>query len=317
MKVLIPQDIMETGKAYLRERGYDVVMGSGFDEETLKRDVADADAVIVRAALFNPAVIDAGKKLKVLARYGVGYENVDIAHAEKKGIYVTLAKNCNHYSVAEHAMMMILALAKSLVYLDRECRKGGWNLRTTQPVYEVRNKTLGIAGVGAIGQHAAKIAHDGFGMNVIAFDPYADATKLPSYITMVGSLEQLLREADAITLHTPSTPETRNMINAKTLKMMKPSAYLVNTGRGGIINEDELYDALKNKVIAGAGLDVFAQEPVNLDNKLLTLDNFILSPHNAGVTVEAADAMSLSCAEAVDDVLSGRKPKYPINNPAV
>ncbi len=315
MKVLIPQDIREAGKTYLRERGYDVVLGSGFDEETLKREIADADAVIMRTALYPESVIAAGAKLKILARYGVGLDNVDVAAAERRGIYVTVAKNCNMYSVAEHAIMMLLTLARSQVYIDRESRKGGWGLRNTFPIFEVRGKTIGIVGLGAIGQNTAKIAHDGFGMRVLGFDPYADPAKCPPYVTLVKTVEELLRQSDAVSLHIPYTPETRYMINAATLKMMKPSAYLINCGRGGIVNEEDLYEALKNKVIAGAGLDVFEREPVDTANRLLTLDNFTISPHNAGLTVEAADAMSLSAAQAVDDVLRGREPKYPVNAP--
>lgn len=314
MKVLIPQDIREAGKNYLKERGYTVVIGSGFDAATIKREIADADAVIMRTALYTADVIAAGKKLKVMARYGVGLDNVDVAAAEKQGVYVTVAKNCNLYSVAEHAIMLMLTLARSQVYVDRESRKGAWGLRNSHSIFEMRGKTLGIVGLGAIGQQTARMAHNGLEMTIVGFDPYADASKLPAYITLVG-FEELLKTADVISLHIPYTPETRYMFNAATLKMMKPSAYLINCGRGGIVNEDDLYAALKNNTIAGAGLDVFEQEPVDLSNKLLTLDNFTISPHNAGLTVEAADAMAVSAAQAVDDVLHGREPMYPVNNP--
>ena len=316
MKVLIPQDIREAGKIYLKERGYDVVLGSGFDEETLKREIADADAVIMRTALYTESVIATGKKLKIMARYGVGLDNVDIPAAEKRGIYVTSAKNCNMYSVAEHAIMLMLTLARSQVYIDNETRKGGWNLRNSVSIFEMKGKTIGIIGIGSIGTHTAKIAHDGFDMNVVAYDPYADKAKLPAYVTLLKTAEDLFRTADVICLHIPYTPETHHMINTATLKMMKPSAYVINCGRGGIVNEEELYEALRDKVIAGAALDVFEQEPMDISNKLLTLSNFVVTPHNAGLTEEASDAMALSCAQAVDDVLNGRRPMYPVNNPA-
>ena len=153
-------------------------------------------------------------------------------------------------------------------------------------------------------------------MNIIGFDAYADPSKLPEYIKIV-SLKEVFEQADAVSLHVPSTPETRNMVNREVLKKMKTTAYVINCARGGIVNEDDLYEALLNKEIAGAAMDVFNEEPAKSDNKLFLLPNFIASPHNAGLTHEASDGMAMSCAIAIDDVLSGRKPLYPINDPNV
>lgn len=317
-KILIPQDITECGKEYLREQGYEVVVGSGFDSETIKREGADADAIIMRTALYSGDVIRACKNCKIFARYGVGLDNVDIPAATEIGAYVTIAKNANQVSVAEHTVTMVLALAKRLEHLDikqRENASENYGLRNKLPTQELSGKTVAIIGLGMIGCEVARQLHFGFGMNVIGYDAYADPAKLPDYIQTVP-LDECFRCGDVISLHVPATPETMNMVNKSTFAMMKPSSILVNCARGGIVNEDDLYDALKEEKIFGAGLDVFVDEPPKNDNKLFELNNFIGSPHNAGMTNESRDNMSMSCAHAVDDVLRGKRPRYPVNKPA-
>jgi D-3-phosphoglycerate dehydrogenase len=316
-RVLIPQDINEYGKKFLRDKGYEVFAGSGFDAATIKKEIVDCDAVIARTAPYSADVIAAGKKLRIIARYGVGTDNIDAAAAEKQGVYVTISKNCNSISVAEHTIALLLAIAKNISYGDTSIRKGRWEFRNVLLGVELRGKVLGIIGLGAIGNEVARIAHEGFKMEIIGYDAYANTSQLASCIQTVPSVEDILKQADAITLHVPHTPETANMINKNSFRIMKKTAYLINAARGGIVNEEDLYDALKNKIITGAAMDVFALEPPSTENKLFTLDNFIATPHNAGITIESAEAMALSAAQAVDDVLNGRKPRYPINNPKV
>lgn len=318
-KVLIPQDITECGKNYLRDKGYEVVVGSGFDAETIKREGADADAIIMRTAIYSGDVIRACKKCKIYARYGVGLDNVDIPAATEMGAYVTVAKNTNQVSVAEHTVAMALALSKRLEQLDikqRENAGKNYGLRNTLPTQELKGKVVAIIGLGMIGCEVAKKLHFGFEMDVIGYDAYADPAKLPDYIQTV-SLEECFCRGDVISLHVPATPETMNMINKETLAMMKPSAILVNCARGGIVNEDDLYEALEQGKIFGAGLDVFVHEPPQNNNKLFRLSNFIGSPHNAGMTTEARDNMSMSCAHAIDDVFQGKIPQYPVNKPSM
>lgn len=313
-KVLIPQDINACGKEYLQQKGFNVVLGSGSDTATIKREVADCDALIVRTALYTADVIDAGKKLKIIARCGVGTDNIDVEAAERHGVYVTIAKNANVESVAEHAIALLLATSKNLVHCDEAIRRGNWEIRNNLPGTELHGKTLGIIGLGAIGSATAMKAHFGLGMNIIGYDPYPLQSK-PDYITILNSMEEVFVNADAVSLHIPLTPETRNIVSKRILKLMKPSAYLINCSRGGIVDEGDLYNALVNKVIKGAALDVFSEEPPKVDNKLFLLSNLIVSPHNAGLTKEAADAMSMSCARAVEAVFSGRVPKYAVNDP--
>lgn len=313
-KVLIPQDISPAGKEYLIKCGYQVVIGSGHDANTIKREIADVDAVLARTALYPADVIAAGKKLKVIARYGVGTDNIDAKAAERQGVWVTIAKNANVESVAEHTLTLLLSLAKDVINADSQTRRGNFEFRNTHPGTQIKGKTLGIIGLGAIGLTVAAKAHFGFAMNIIGYDAYANPDKLPEYIRF-APFSQIVEEADAITLHIPATPESIGMFNRDVFRKMKPTAYLLNCARGGIVNEADLYDALRNKEIKAAAMDCFVEEPTPASHPLFTLDNFIASPHNAGLTNEANSAVGVSCAMAIDDVLNGRKPQYPINNP--
>lgn len=314
-KVLIPQDIREEGKRYLTEKGYKVQVGSGADLETLKREIVDADAVIARTAEYPAEVILAGKKLKVIARYGVGYDNIDIKAAERQGIYVTIAKGGNTRSVAEHTIALMLACARNITQSYEELKKGNFAVRNVLPGTELRGKVFSVAGIGAIGLETARIAHDGFGMEVMAFDSYADRSRYPEWVEFADSLEDVLKAADVLSLHTPLTPETKHMINLDTMKRMKTTAIILNVARGPIWDEADLYTALKDGIILAAGADVFEEEPPNKELPLFTLPNYIASPHNAALTNDANIAVSMSCAEAVDDVLNGRVPKFPVNRP--
>ncbi|MDL2220287.1 hydroxyacid dehydrogenase [Eubacteriales bacterium OttesenSCG-928-N14] len=311
-QVLIPQDIPQIGKDYLTEHGYSYRIGSGHDIETIKREIVDADAIIVRTALYPREVIEAGKKLRVIARFGVGTDNIDIAAATERGIYVTIAKDANAVSVAEHAIMFMLTLARSLTFMDKEVHANHWDARNSHPIYQLSGKTLGILGAGAIGRETARIAHDGFGMRIIAYDPYCDTC--PEYITLMDDLDSVLAESDFVSLHMPANEATTGIINERTLGLMKPSAYLINCGRGQLVDEAALCKALQQNIIAGAAADVLCQEPPEQANPLLGLGNFIASPHNAGITVESSDAMALMAAQAVDDILSGRQSNYAINH---
>ena len=314
MKVLIPQDINRAGKDYLKDKGYEVIVGSGHDAETIKREIVDADAILARTAPYPAEVIAAGKKLKIIARFGVGTDNIDAKFAEEQGIWVTIAKGANAQSVAEHTATLMLACAKNLIFIDQQTKAGNWEVRNKFPITELNGKTVGIVGLGDIGRRVAAIVRNGLQMNVIGFDVFKPAG-LPEYIEVVSSIDEIFTRSDVVTLHVPAIPETINLMNKKTLSMMKPTAYLINCARGGVVNEDDLYDALSNRKIAAAAMDVFLKEPAEPSNKLFKLDNFIASPHNAALTNEANVEVALSCARAIDDVLSGKAPEHPINNP--
>jgi len=315
-KVLIPQDVPESGKAYLTEKGYQVVIGSAYDIETIKREIVDADAVIARTASYPAEVIRCGKKLKVIARHGIGYENIDVEAAAEQGIYVTVTRNeKTSVAVAEHAMTMIMMLMKHMTAFNDCVHDGNWGLRLRLLTNDLQDKTLGLIGIGAIGKRLAKAMHLGMEMKIIGYDAYVDYRQLPDYIEGVDSLEELYKRADVISLHIPFVPETKNMIGHHAFEQMKPNTILINCARGGIVDEDALYEALLHRKISAAGFDCFAKEPPDQDNKLFHLDNFICSPHNAGMSYEAQWESGLISAASVDDVLCGRKPRFPVNDP--
>ena len=315
--VYIPRDVPECGKQYLRDKGYVLRMGSAYDEKTMLREIVGADAVLARTAPFTRSVIEAGgDRLKVIARFGVGYESIDVDAATENGVYVTIAKNANMRAVAEHTFALILALCKGILPKFEACKNGDWEIRNRAVNTELFRKTIGIIGLGNIGREVAKIAACGFGMNVMAYDEYVPAELVDDYVKM-SALDDLLAGSDIVTVHVPVTPETKNLIDASALAKMKRDAILINVDRGSIVNEDDLYDALTNGVIAACGMDTFAVEPVPPDHRLLRLPNFIASPHCGGLTHEASDLMCLLAAESIDDVLCGRAPKYPVNTPII
>ncbi|MCQ2453519.1 MAG: hydroxyacid dehydrogenase [Clostridia bacterium] len=313
MKVYLPQDMDAAGKEYLIERGYEIKMGTGTTPEIMAKEIVDCDAVIVRVAQFPASVINAAPKLKVIGRHGVGTDNIDVAAATARGIRVTNGPYSNTESVAEHAAGMILALAHRIPLLNDAVREGNWGIRNSPiGMSDIKGKTLGLVGSGRIALSLAEKMHFGFGMKVITYGT-RHPERLPEYVTMAASLESLFAEADVVSLHCPLTEETRLMVNAELLNRMKPTALLVNTARGEVVDEMALYEALKNKKITGAAADVAAGEVMDKNHPLLTLDNFIVSPHCASHTREGKINMAVHAAMGVDEVLSGKEPTWPVN----
>lgn len=312
-KVLIPQDITEAGKDYLRQKGYEVCVLNDASVETICREVKDCDAILVRTAAYPRAVMEAGSKLKVIARYGAGVDNIDVEAATEHGIWVCNAPVANSNSVAEHAVTLLLACSKNLRVQDQQAREGNYESRNTLKSREVSGKSLGIVGCGHIGRLVAKKAHYGFDMRVKGYDPFMGADKFPDYIEREENLEQLFKECDFISLHIPATAQTKNLVDRNLLGKMKKSAVLINCARGGVVNEEDLYHCLKAGEIQGAGIDVFENEPDIAGNPLFELDNVIVSPHNAALTYEAMDQMGLDAAKGIDEVLNGQKPTWHVN----
>jgi len=238
---------------------------------------------------YTRKVIEAAAKagLKVLGRAGVGYDAVDVQACTDHGVAVTYAPGTNHEAVAEHALLLMLALSKSLFMQHEKMKAGGWPRIAQQPL---RGRTLGVIGLGRTGS-AVALRAKAFGMPVIACDPYVDGVLAKSHGIAMHSLEEVLRSADIVSLHVPLTTETKDMINARTIDFMKSTAYLINTARGEVVDETALYDALKSKRIAAAGIDVFVQEPPK-NSPLLTLDNIILTAHTAGVDLRSREDMA-------------------------
>lgn len=310
--ILIPQDVNESGKNYLREKGYEIRVLQDSSIENICKNISDCSGLLLRTTPCTKEVFDAAPHLKVIGRHGVGYDNIDITAAVARGIQVCYTPLANANSVAEHTIMLLLACAKNLVIADKELRLGNYEIRNLMPGNDVFGKTLGIIGFGRIGKNVAEKAALGLGMNILAYGHRLEKEKTPDYITIMEEVDELIRQSDYISLHIPFSDETKGFFDSKKLSLMKPDAVLINTARGGIVNEDDLYHALIEHRIAGAGLDVFEDEPFRetLSN-LFQLDNVIVTPHSAALTKEAMARMSLDAAIGIDEVLSGKKPSWP------
>ena len=277
------------------------VAGAVFNE-----GLRDCDGVILSLQPVTAELVEKAQRLRVVSRFGVGYNNVDVPALTRARIPLMVVGTANSVSVAEQAMFMMMALAKQAIAYDREVRAGNWGVRPQHPSYDLAEKNLLVLGFGRIGRRLAKRAR-GFEMNVLVYDPYIeDADIAAEGCRPVKDLRIALAQADFLSVHTPLTDETRGMIGAAELALMKSSAYLVNTARGGIIAEPALLAALKAGRIAGAGLDVFDVEPAPADNPFFALANVIVSPHAAGVSEEARLRMAMTAVKNVLDGMDGK-----------
>ena len=315
-KIICPEKIEEAGEEFLSRRGYQIITLNSTDSACIRESLADADAAIIRfGATIDTDLLSSAPRLKVVARHGVGYNNIDAAAAEKLGIFVTNARGANTNSVAEQALMLILCLAKKIPAYKNSLENGEWNSRNNQKTEELQGKTLGLIGLGANGSRLAKMAHDGLDMQIIGFDPYVRKELLPPYIKVVESLDEVCRDADIVSLHCLLTKETHHCISSRELEMMKTSAWLINCARGPLVDTEALYEALKNGQIAAAGLDVYEEEPPAGDHPLYHLKNFMGTLHQASNSKEASDRCALFAAEDVDRILNHQVPKYAVNHP--
>jgi phosphoglycerate dehydrogenase-like enzyme len=315
--------ISPTTLAGVKAEFIDVLKKGGFElvyhgrpnqllEDEILTELKGIKASVAGSEPYNERVLAANPQLKVIARVGVGYDAVDVAAATRAGVVVTIAPGTNQGSVAEHTFALMLALVKQIVPQCVGVRAGGWPRAANLPL---RTRTLGIAGLGRIGKAVATRAL-AFEMRVIAHDPMPDTAWAAAHGIPLVSLDRLLEESDFLTLHMPALPETAHMINAKSLARMKPTAFLLNTSRGAVVNEADLYAALKAKRLAGAGLDVFEQEPPGRI-PLAELDNVVLTPHNAGTDIRSRDDMAKSAAEAIVSLSRGEWPAEKVVNPQV
>jgi D-3-phosphoglycerate dehydrogenase len=306
--VVVAGPIPEAGRALLETEARVVVRGD-LTEEAMAGVAAEAAGILF---FLKPACTErlmaACPALKVVGRYGAGLDTIDIPAASRRGIAVVHAPGSNSQSVAEHAMLLILSCAKQAQRIDRLTRAGTWGTVRAGELFELKGKTLGIIGVGNIGRLTAGLAA-AFGMRVLGYDPHvADDELRRRGVEPVKSLDELLPRVDVLTTHTPLTPETRGMINARALGLMKRGAVFVNTSRGPVQDERALFEALARGHLGAAGLDVFEEEPSSLDNPLFNLDNVTVSSHVAGVTAEADRTMATQVAGEMLRVLRGEMP---------
>ena len=282
----------------------DLVGGDPLSPSDLIPVLPDVDAVLAGGELFSGEMMRIAPRLRAIACAGVGYDAVDVAAANKQGIVVTITPGTNHGSVAEHAFALLLGVTRRIALNDKSTREGGWD-RTI--VRALREATLGLVGLGRIGR-AMVVRAAAFGMRVIAYDPIVDPAFESRYGIAHVELDALLAESDVVSLHLPLTAETRQMFNASLFSKMKPDAIFLNTSRGGLVNEADLYEALSTGRLFGAGLDVFDREPPEKDNPLLTLSNVVVSPHLGGLDATSMSDMALSAARSIVDLHAGRWP---------
>jgi len=291
----------------------DVRLGIAPDE--LLRVIGEYDALIVRSETkVTAAVIDAGRKLEVIGRAGAGVDNIDVDAATKRGIIVVNTPLGNTISAAEHTIALMLSLSRYIPQANATLKGGKWERQRFMGV-EVRGKTLGIIGLGQIGSEVARRAR-GLDMHVVAHDPFVSEERAQSLIVDMVSLEELLRRSDYIAIHTALTPQTRGLIGERELRLVKPGARIINVARGGIVDEEALYNAVEEGRIAGAAVDVFSKEPAQ-DNILFKSDRIIVTPHLGASTAEAQERVALDVAEQIAAIFRGEPPAYSVNAPLV
>jgi len=289
MKVLVSDKVADIAVEQMKAQGHSVTVKTGLSPEDLEKVIGEFECIIVRSATkVRKNIIDAGKNLKLVIRGGVGLDNIDIEYAKSKNIEVKNTPAAASESVAELAIAHMLSLARSLPIADKSMKEGKWEKKKFEGT-ELYKKTLGIIGLGRIGREAARIGFYGFSMNILGYDPFVKEVSDPP--VKIVSLETILKESDYITLHLPLTPESKKMISAEQFKMMKKSAFLVSCARGGIVDEAALADALKNKMIKGAALDVFETEPP-IKSELFDMENFLSTPHIGAQTFEAQERVA-------------------------
>lgn len=313
-KVLVTSWIVEENHPQLdrlRAIGCEIVNArrpSPHTEAEMRELIRGIDAVIAASDAYTDSVLAAADRLKIIARVGVGYDAIDLAAATRRGVIVATTPGANHEAVADLAFGLMLALARFIPLHDRLVRAGRWERHTGADVY---GKTLGILGLGKIGKGMARRAR-GFSMRVVAHDPFWDEEFARSYQVERAALDDVVRDADFLTLHLPASPETYHVMNAERLRLMKPTAYLINTARGTLVDEAALDQALREGWIAGAALDVFDKEPP-WGSPILQRENAIFSPHVAGFSKQANEQMIRMAVENVLHVLTGQPPLDCVN----
>lgn len=314
-KVLVSDPIDQVGLDILAQVAQ-VDVQIGLPEDELVKIIPDYDALMIRSGTKVTAkIIEAGEKLKIIGRAGVGVDNVDVPTATRKGIIVVNSPEGNTIAAAEHAIAMMMSLTRYVPAANQSLKGGKWD-RKTYVGTEVYKKTLGVVGLGKIGSHVATVAR-AMGMKLLAYDPFISKERADQLGCRLVDLDTIYRESDYITLHIPKTPETANMINTESIEKMKPNVRIINCARGGIIDENALAEAIKSGRIAGAALDVFAQEPLG-ESPLKELGhNVVLTPHLGASTTEAQVNVAIDVAEQIRDVLLGLSARSAVNIPGL
>lgn len=309
-RVLVTEPIHQVGWDILATEA-EAMAWAGQEKEPLGKAVETAQAVLVRVARLSAEIIRGAKHLKIIAKHGVGYDNIDVSAATACGVVLTNTPTANSLSVAEQALALLLAVSRKIGESSRDIALKSIRPQKAYQGIELSGKVLGIIGLGSSGLRLARMAAGGLEMRVIGFDPYKEPW--PDGVERYRELEVLLAEADFLSIHVPLTQETRNLIGPAALARMKPTSVLVNTARGGIVDEAAVGEAIRGGRLGGVGLDVVVDEPLKPNHPLAGLPNVVLTPHVAGVTEEAMMRMAQDAAGDILRVLRGERPKFPVN----
>ena len=313
MKIAVMGEIHQDGWEVFEDNQLESIEILNFEEDNLKNELSEVDGILLRTARLSNDVLSCCKKLKIISRHGVGYDNVDLNFLSQQNIALGITSTSNAVSVAEHVLTSFLYLSKNIHLSDKLTREGKFNDKSSLPnFFELYQKNIVIFGFGRIGKAVAKRCL-GFEANVYVYDPFVSKDVIEENSCKVIDKSDGLKIADYISIHLPLNSDTKNFIDEQELSTMKETAIVVNTARGGIINEASLVYALQNKKILGAGLDVFENEPPDENHPLFNLDNVILSPHNAALTIECRKRMAVESAENIAFFLLNNK-KLNLNN---
>ena len=309
-KVLTLRPMDACGHEYLRASGVEVITSIYDTEAEWIKEISEdrPDALFCRVDPITPAMMDACDNLKVIAKQGAGLDNIDLDYATEKQIQVVFSPAGNMNTVAEHATMLLLMLAQRFRYVDHQMRSGNFNVRYgLTNTYDLRGHKIGLIGCGRISQTFASILVNGFGMKAIGYDPFIKPEMLKVPIDLKTTSDDVWKEADYVSVHLQSNEYTRYTIGYRQFRMMKPSACFINCARGDLIVEEDLIRALREERLAGAGLDVFEQEPLPMDHPFMTMENIVLTPHTAASTEDSVKRCTLTCCEEIMQVLNGKR----------
>jgi D-3-phosphoglycerate dehydrogenase len=316
IRILVSDDVSDTGLDPLRSAGMSVEKVTGLKPSDLREKIRDYDGLVVRSETKVTAeLIEAASRLRAVGRAGVGVDNIDVPAATKRGIVVMNAPDGNTITTAEHAMALLISLARNIPQANASIKSGRWERKRFVGA-ELRGKTLGVIGLGRIGRVVASRAR-GFGMNVVAFDPFVAADQARELELDFAPLDDLFKRADFLTVHTPLTPETKGIVGARAFSLMKPGVRIINCARGGLVDEQALRIAIQEGKVAGAALDVFEQEPPPADHPLLAMEEVIATPHLGASTAEAQEGVAVTVAEQMRDYFLTGALRGAVNIPAL
>ena len=314
-KVVLSDNVfpsLELEKSKLAKIGAFLIEAPSGKEDDIMNLAKDADALLVCYAHITKKIIKSLKKCKIISRYGIGVDNIDVETAKQQGIDVTNVPDYCIDEVSNHTLSLLLALARKIVALDRTVKSGVWSFNTCRPMYRLNGKVLGLIGFGKIARNLVKKVKP-LGFRILIYDPYISLETLKEYDVEFVSLIEILNQSDFISLHAPLTPETKHIISYKELQIMRKTAYLINASRGSLIDEKALYRALKEKWIGGAALDVLSSEEIGSTHPLLKLENIILTPHVAFYSEESLEELRIKAVDEVIRALTGSTLRYLVN----